>query len=57
MGSLPMEIPQLYWQNNFNILILILTQLPINGLINELINSSNYFINIQFEQEVILKSI
>ena len=25
-----------------------ITQLPINGLINELINSSNYFINIQF---------
>ena len=24
------------------------TQLPINGLINELMNSSNYFINIQF---------
>ena len=25
-----------------------ITQLPINGLINELMNSSNYFINIQF---------
>ena len=25
-------------------------QLPINGLINELMNSSNYFINIQFQQ-------
>ena len=25
-----------------------ITQLPINGLINELINSSNYFINTQF---------
>ena len=24
-----------------------ITQLPINGLINELMNSSNYFINIQ----------
>ena len=35
-------------KTTFNILILILTQLPINGLINELINSSNYFINIQF---------
>ena len=27
---------------------IIITQLPINGLINELMNSSNYFINIQF---------
>ena len=25
-----------------------ITKLPINGLINELMNSSNYFINIQF---------
>ena len=25
-----------------------ITQLPINGLINKLMNSSNYFINIQF---------
>ena len=25
-----------------------ITQLPISGLINELMNSSNYFINIQF---------
>ena len=25
-----------------------ITQLPINGLINELMNSSTYFINIQF---------
>ena len=25
-----------------------ITQLPINGLINERMNSSNYFINIQF---------
>ena len=25
-----------------------ITQLPINGLINELMNSSNYFINVQF---------
>ena len=25
-----------------------ITELPINGLINELMNSSNYFINIQF---------
>ena len=25
-----------------------ITQLPVNGLINELMNSSNYFINIQF---------
>ena len=25
-----------------------ITQLPINGLINELMNSSNYVINIQF---------
>ena len=25
-----------------------ITQLPINGLINELMNSSNHFINIQF---------
>ena len=25
-----------------------ITQLPLSGLINELMNSSNYFINIQF---------
>ena len=25
-----------------------ITQLPINGLINELMNSFNYFINLQF---------
>ena len=25
-----------------------ITQLPINGLINELMNCSNYFINLQF---------
>ena len=25
-----------------------ITQLPVNGLINERMNSSNYFINIQF---------
>ena len=25
-----------------------ISQLPINGLINKLMNSSNYFINIQF---------
>ena len=29
-------------------LILNITQLPINDLINGLMNSSNYFINIQF---------
>ena len=28
------------------------TQLPIHGLINELMNSSNYFINIQFVKYV-----
>ena len=27
-------------------------QLPINGLINELMNSSNYFINIQFIKHI-----
>ena len=26
-----------------------ITQLPINGLVNELMNSSNYFINIQLD--------
>ena len=35
-------------KTTFNILVLILTQLPINGLIYVLMNSSNYFINIQF---------
>ena len=29
-----------------------ITQLPINGLINELMNSSNYFINIQFPKYI-----
>ena len=32
----------------FKTLIPNITQLPINGLINELMNSSKYFINIQF---------
>ena len=27
-----------------------ITQLPVNVLINELMNSSNYFINIQFDK-------
>ena len=29
-----------------------ITQLPINGLINGLMNSSNYFINIQFIKNI-----
>ena len=33
---------------NFTTLIPNITQLPINGLINELMNPSNYVISIQF---------
>ena len=29
-----------------------ITQLPINGLINELMNSSNFFINIKFTKYI-----
>ena len=38
--------------NKVKMLIPNITQLPVNVLINELMNSSNYFINIQFIHSV-----
>ena len=42
-------------RNKFKVKTLIpdITQLPINGLINELMNSSYYFINMQFVKYIL----